>query len=44
VQPAPAEDLCEDVAWSGDTLTGRTAYTDGEGLAHKDLSQRMPPE
>jgi hypothetical protein len=39
MQPAPAEDQCEDVTRCGNTLTGRAANTDGEGLTHKVLSQ-----
>ena len=35
VQPAPAEDLCEDIARRGYTLTGRATDTDGEGLTHR---------
>ncbi len=44
MQAAPAEDQCEDVARRGNTLTGRAANTDGEGLTHKVLSQLKLPE
>ncbi len=44
MQPAPAEDQCEDVAWRGNTLTGRAANTNGEGLTHIVLSLLKPPD
>ena len=34
VEAAAAEDLCQDVAWGGDTLAGGAADADGEGLTH----------
>ena len=37
VQAAPAEDLCEDVARSGDTLSGRASDADSKGLLHRTL-------
>jgi hypothetical protein len=34
MEPAAAENLREDVAWSGDTLAGGAADTDGKRLTH----------
>ena len=44
MQPAPAEDQCEDVARRSHTLSGRAANTEGECLTHKVLSQLKPPD
>jgi hypothetical protein len=38
MQPAPAEEQCQDVARCGNTLTGRAANPDGEGLIHNIYS------
>src|SRR5258708_5803225 len=35
---APAENLCENVARGGDSLSGRASDTDSEGLLHRTLS------
>src|SRR5438876_9172526 len=38
MQAAPAENLCENVARGGDSLSGRASDTDSEGLLHRTLS------
>jgi len=42
VQAAATEYLRENVARSGDTLTGGASDTDSEGLPHSVISQRKP--
>src|SRR6185312_11249569 len=38
VEAAPAEDLCENVAWSGNALSSRATDADRKGLLHHALT------
>jgi hypothetical protein len=44
VQPTATEDLGENVARRGHTLTGGASNTDSEGLPHGVISQLKPTE
>ena len=44
VQPTAAKDLCEYVAWSGNTLTCCSADSNSEGLPHKHHLRTERPE
>jgi hypothetical protein len=44
VKAPTTEDLCENVAGGGNTLTGRTTDRDSEGLLHHILTKCKPAE